>query len=43
MFAESNVPETVIQRARADAAYLDLADFDGRKAAGLTLLIRMIQ
>ncbi len=43
IFAESSVPEKIVQRARADAARLDLADFDESKAAGLTLLIKMIK
>jgi uroporphyrin-III C-methyltransferase/precorrin-2 dehydrogenase/sirohydrochlorin ferrochelatase len=42
IFADSDVPETILNRARADAQRLDLAEYRPDMKEGLTLLIRMI-
>lgn len=41
IFADSDVPETILNRARADAQRLDLAEYRPDMKEGLTLLIRM--
>ena len=42
IFADRDVPETILNRARADAQRLDLAEYRPDMKEGLTLLIRMI-
>ncbi len=41
IYAEAQIPEQIMNRARADALRFDLSEFDEGRAAGLTLLIRM--
>mgnify|MGYP003634661280 FL=1 len=40
IFAQSSVPEEILNRARADAQRFDLSIFDTTKVTGLTLVIR---